>query len=182
MSDPEWVLPVRNMPRAGGAERAFLAQAEAHRPAPPNLWRRFRPWLIAMAVVVGTPVALVAIVVVVFFAWYYSVNTVNVSISLSYVSESGQTYSCTYDYTTPNNAPMPPDIAKQMNERDWSQTGQQIYEWAKTHPSGGADSTWSAAMDRYVSFPPWQLETDSGVTYALWSQARPGSNCEGGLR
>lgn len=41
--------------------------------------------------------------------------TTNVTISLSYVSDEGRTYSCTYDYRTPNRLPMPDAIAEQMN-------------------------------------------------------------------
>ena len=43
----------------------------------------------------------------------------------------GNTYSCTYDYRIPNSALVPDSIAAQMdsiaaqmNEHDWSQTGQ----------------------------------------------------------
>ena len=124
--------------------------------------------------------------------------TTNVTISLHYTGDDGRAYSCVYDYRTPNRLPMPPAIAEEMNARDWSQTGPRMYEWAKNHPAASwttqdefpaddprstrADATWGAAMEKFVRFPPWQVETDHGSEYALWSNARPGSNCEDGLR
>lgn len=124
--------------------------------------------------------------------------TTNVTISLSYVGDDGQTYSCTYDYSTPDRLPMPADIAESMNSRDWSQTGQDIYEWAKSHPaehwttedelpaddprSTRADASWGLAMEEFVTFPPWQIDAGDGDEYALWQEARAGSNCEDGLR
>lgn len=106
--------------------------------------------------------------------WY--LNT-NVSIPLSYVGDDGRTYSCTYDYRTLDRLPMPDAIAEEMNDRDWSETGQLIYEWAKAHP----DASWSLAVDRYIEFPPWTIETDNGSEYELWRETRAGSNCEDGL-
>ena len=124
--------------------------------------------------------------------------TTNVTIALSYVGDDGRTYSCTYDYRTSDRLPMPTDIAESMNERDWSQTGQLIYDWAKSHPaeswtteddlpsddprSTRADASWSLAMDRYVEFPPWLVDTENGSEYELWSEVRPGSTCVDGLR
>lgn len=161
--------------------------------APPRTrWRRGARWLIAFAVtalvIVGTLITMGQ------RPWL----TTNVTISLSYVGDDGQTYSCTYDYRTSKRLSMPADIAKGMNERDWSQTGQLVYEWAKSHPaehwttedelpaddpeSTRADASWGLAMDRYIKFPPWTIETDNGSEYELWTEARPGSNCEDGLR
>lgn len=124
--------------------------------------------------------------------------TTNVTISLSYVADDGQKYSCTYDYSTPDRLPMPADIAESMNSRDWSQTGQEIFEWAKSHPaehwttedelpaddpgSTRADATWGLAMEKYVTFPPWLIDAGDGEEYALWWEARAGSNCADGLR
>lgn len=107
--------------------------------------------------------------------------TTDVTISLSYVGDDGRLYACTYDYSTPDDARMPPAIAAQMNARDWSGTGQRIYEWAKSHRAAEG-STWGPAMDEFVRFPPWQVPTPTGSTYALWWEARPGSTCEDGLR
>ncbi len=33
-----------------------------------------------------------------------------------------------------------------------------------------------------LTFPPWTIETENGTEYALWWEARQGSNCEDGLR
>lgn len=163
--------------------------------SPPPRRRRGRPWLIAI-----TAIAAVVIVVIValFVIGRRPWLTTNVTISLSYVADDGQTYSCTYDYRTSERLPMPADIAESMNDRDWSQTGQLIYEWAKDHPaehwttddelpaddpgSTRADASWALAMDEYVEFPPWHIDTENGRDYELWSEARPGSNCEDGLR
>lgn len=119
----------------------------------------------------------------------------NVSIALRYVADDGRTYSCTYDYSTPDDIPMPASVARQMNEKDWSETGQLMYEWTRAHPTDSAQrelaaddpradpvATWSAAMDTFIVFPPWSVETDTGSTYVLRSEARDGSNCEEGLR
>lgn len=166
-------------------------------PPPSGLVRRRRGvrWLIALTatavVVIG---ALVAVIAIGQRPWL----TTDVTISLSYVGDDGRTYSCTYDYSTSERVRMPADIAESMNERDWSDTGQLIYDWAKDHPaehwttedelpaddpeSTRADASWSLAMDRYVEFPPWLIDTDDGGEYELWSRARPGSDCEDGLR
>lgn len=133
-----------------------------------------------IAVVAAFAIAVTAVNVVL-AAVRNSLYTTNVTVSLSYVGDDGRTYSCTWDYSTPNSAPMPAAIAQQMNERDWSQTGQRMYEWAKTHRAAES-STWGLAMDEFVRFPPWQVQTDTGSTHELWSKARPGSTCEDGLR
>ena len=162
---------------------------------PPRRLRSGARWLIAIAATAGVvSLALVAIFVMGQRPWL----TTNVTISLSYVGDDGKTYACTYDYRTPKRLPMPADIAKSMNERDWSRTGQLIYEWAKNHPaehwttedelpaddpeSTRADASWGLATERYITFPPWQIDTSNGREYELWSEARPGSNCEDGLR
>ncbi|WEK60725.1 MAG: hypothetical protein P0Y60_15700 [Candidatus Microbacterium colombiense] len=119
----------------------------------------------------------------------------NVTIPLHYVTDDGRTYSCTYDYSTPDDIPMPASVARQMNEKDWSRTGQLMYEWARAHPTDSAQrelaaddpaadpaATWSAATDMYIVFPPWSVETDTGEVYVLRSEARDGSDCEEGLR
>ena len=89
-------------------------------------------WLIALTatavVVIG---ALVAVIAIGQRPWL----TTDVTISLSYVGDDGRTYSCTYDYSTSERVRMPADIAESMNERDWSDTGQLIYDWAKDHPA-----------------------------------------------
>lgn len=159
----------------------------------PTPRRRLVRWLIVVA---GT--ALVVIVAMVALVSWRPGFTTNVTIPLSYVADDGQTYSCTYDYRTPDHLPMPADIAERMNARDWSRTGQDIYEWAKSHPaehwtteeelpaddpgSTRADASWSLAMDRYVRFPPWRIQTEDGEEYGLWWEQRRGSNCEDGLR
>ena len=33
-----------------------------------------------------------------------------------------------------------------------------------------------------LTFPPWTIETENGTEYALWWEARQGSNCQDGLR
>lgn len=143
--------------------------------------RRLTPWIItAIAIAVVPAVALAAVIATVDLVRDFS-YPVNVTISLSYVNDGGRTYTCTYDYSTPRSAPMPAGIAQQMNERDWSQTGQLMYEWAKTHRAA-AGSTWGLAMDEFVKFPPWSVHTESGSEYELWSRERPGGNCEDGLR
>ncbi|MDF2559276.1 MAG: hypothetical protein K0R99_722 [Microbacterium sp.] len=149
-------------------------------------------WIIGIAA--GALVVTVAAVVLVSRPGF----TTNVTISLSYLGDDGQTYSCTYDYSTPDRLPMPADIAESMNSRDWSRTGQDIYEWAKSHPaehwttedelpaddpgSTRADASWGLAMEKYVTFPPWLIDAGDGEEYALWWEARAGSNCEDGLR
>lgn len=154
--------------------------------------RRRGRWLIAI-----TTTAFVAIVATIALTQKFG-HTTNVTIALSYVGDDGRTYSCTYDYRTPNRLPMPATIAKSMNARDWTQTGQLIYEWAKSHPaeswttedeipadapdSTRADASWGLAMDRYVKFPPWLIDAGNGPEYELWWEARTGSNCEDGLR
>ena len=164
-------------------------------PRPPVRSRRRTGWLVAVIAVVVAAVLLVAA------AWVLGRRVdliTNVTIALSYVGDDGRTYSCTYDYRTPHRAPMPPEIAEEMNDRDWSQTGQLIYEWAKTHPaeswstedelpaddpgSTSADRSWALALDRFITFPPWTIETAEGPEYALWWEARRGSDCEDGLR
>lgn len=169
-----------------------------HDAAPPSrLVRRRRRvrWLIALTVTASVVIlALAAMIVIGQRPWLRP----DVTISLSYVGDDGRTYSCTYDYSTSERLRMPADIAEIMNERDWSQTGQLIYEWAKDHPaehwttedelpaddpdSTRADASWGLAMDRYVEFPPWLIDTDDGREYELWWRSRPGSNCEDGLR
>lgn len=149
-------------------------------------------WLIAASATV-----IVVIIAMIVSGQRFSLTT-NVTIALSYVGDDGRTYSCTYDYRTPDRLPMPADIAKSMNARDWSQTGQRIYEWAKSHPaeswtteselppddlrSTRADASWGLAMDQYVTFPPWTVDAGEGPEYELWQEARAGSNCEDGLR
>lgn len=124
--------------------------------------------------------------------------TTNVTIPLSYAGDDGKFYFCTYDYRTSARLAMPTDIAESMNEKDWSQTGQLIYEWAKAHPaehwtteeelpaddprSTRAEASWSLAMDRYVKFPPWTIDAGNGPEYELSWTAREWSNCEAGLR
>lgn len=152
-------------------------------------------WLLGSGAIVLVVLAVLVAVVVLLQRPGY---TTNVTIPLSYVADDGQTYSCTYDYRTPDQLPMPDDIAESMNARDWSRTGQDIYEWAKSHPaehwttedelpaddpgSTRAEASWSLAMDEYVTFPPWRIDTADGTEYALWWEARAGSNCEDGLR
>lgn len=159
---------------------------------PPTRRRRGTRWPIA-----ATVTALVIIVAMITIGQRFYLTT-NVTIALSYVGDDGRTYSCTYDYRTPDRLPMPTHIAKSMNERDWSQTGQLIYEWAKSHPaeswttedelpadsprSTRADASWGLAMDRYIEFPPWMIDAGDGAEYQLWTEARAGSNCEDGLR
>ncbi|SFR52533.1 hypothetical protein SAMN04488591_1730 [Microbacterium azadirachtae] len=150
-------------------------------PVAPGRTRRLRPWLIAVIAVVGAIAIAATAVSVALAVLRDSRYTTNVTLSLSYVGDDGQTYSCTYDYSTPNSAPMPPAVARQMNERDWSRTGQRMYEWAKTHRAAEG-STWGLAMDEFVRFPPWQVKTDTGSTHELWSRERPGGTCEDGLR
>ena len=143
--------------------------------------RRLMPWIImAIAIVVVPAVAIAAVIATMDLVRDFR-YPVNVTISLSYVSDSGRAYSCTYDYSTPKSAPMPADIAQQMNEQDWSQTGQLMYEWAKTHRAA-AGSTWGLAMDEFVRFPPWLVQTEDGSEYELWSRQRPGGDCEDGLQ
>ena len=93
---------------------------------------------------------------------------------------------------------MPAAVAENMNARDWSQTGQLMYEWAKTHPaeswttqdelpgddpqSTRADATWALAMVEYIEFPAWTVETAEGTEYELWWEVRDGGTCEEGLR
>ncbi|WP_136052237.1 hypothetical protein [Microbacterium sp. K36] len=168
--------------------------SSAHSPSARSRRRR-TGWLVAAIAVVVAAVLLTAA------AWVLGRRgdlATNVTIALSYVGDDGRTYSCTYDYRTPHHAPMPPEVAAEMNDRDWSQTGQLIYDWAKTHPaeswttedelpaddpgSTRADSSWALALDRYITFPPWTIETENGPEYALWWEARQGSNCEDGLR
>ncbi|KQR40058.1 hypothetical protein [Microbacterium sp. Leaf159] len=163
-------------------------------PAPP--WRRPRTgWLIAVAATVAVAMVVIGAMIVLGQRWWL---TTNVTIALSYVGDDGHEYSCTYDYGTSDRLPMPTDIAESMNERDWSQTGQLIYDWAKTHPaeswtteddlpaddprSTRADAAWNLAMERYVKFPPWLIETENGTEYELWWEVRPGSTCVDGLR
>lgn len=152
-------------------------------------------WLIAAIVVIATAMIAFGAMFMLGQRWY--LNT-NVTIPLSYVGDDGRTYSCTYDYRTSDRLPMPDAIAEEMNDRDWSETGQLIYEWAKNHPaeswttedelpaddpqSTRAESSWSLAKDRYIKFPPWLIDTEDGREYELWWDARPGSNCEDGLR
>lgn len=162
---------------------------------PPRRRRRGARWLIAITAIVAIAwVFVVALVVIGQRPWL----TTNVTIPLSYVGDDGRTYSCTYDYRTSERLPMPDDIAESMNERDWSQTGQLIYEWAKNHPaeswttedelpadapgSTRADASWNLAKDRYIEFPPWLIDTDDGREYELWWEVRPGSTCVDGLR
>ncbi|PMC01903.1 hypothetical protein CJ226_16560 [Microbacterium sp. UMB0228] len=45
-----------------------------------------------------------------------------------------------------------------------------------------ADSSWALALERFITFPPWTIETPEGPEYALWWEARQGSDCEDGLR
>ncbi|WP_439902157.1 hypothetical protein [Microbacterium azadirachtae] len=149
-------------------------------PVAPGRTRRLRPWLIAVIAVVGAIAIAATAVSVALAVLRDSRYTTNVTLSLSYVGDDGRTYSCTYDYSTPNSAPMPPAVARQMNERDWSRTGQRMYEWAKTHRAAEG-STWGLAMDEFVRFPPWQVKTDTGSTHELWSRERPGGTCEDGL-
>lgn len=127
--------------------------------------------------------------------WY--LNT-DVTIALSYVGDDGRTYSCVYDFRTSDRLRMPSDIADEMNGRDWSQTGQLIYEWAKAHPadsgvtddeppaddseSARASASWGLALEHFIEFPPWTIDTGDGPEYELWMEARPGGTCENGLR
>ncbi|MHC9046619.1 hypothetical protein ACYX8G_18705 [Microbacterium saperdae] len=167
----------------------------AHPSSPSERGRRLRRWLIAGA---ATAFVVIVALVAMFFMGQRSWLTTDVTISLSYVGDDGHTYSCTYDFRTSKRVPMPADIAEDMNERDWSQTGQLIYEWARSHPaeswttqdelpasdprSTRADASWSLAMDRYVRFPPWTVDAGNGPEYELWQEARAGSNCADGLR
>lgn len=161
--------------------------------------RRGRLWLIGTAIVAAVflvvllPSALNLFGVPLGPPIGYSTN---VTIALRYVADDGRTYACTYDYSTRDEAPMPPSVARQMNERDWSGVGQLVYDWAKSHPTDSSDrelsaddahradaaATWSVAMDRYIVFPHWSVQTESGSGYELRTQARPNSNCEEGLR
>lgn len=166
----------------------------ALQPSRPARTRRRTRWLIAVTAIAATALVVVALFVIGQRPWL----TTNVTISLNYVSDDGHTYSCTYDYRTSSRLPMPADIAESMNERDWSQTGQLIYDWAKSHPaeswttedelpaddprSTRADASWSLAKDRYVVFPPWTIDTGDGREYELWWEQRPGSDCADGLR
>jgi hypothetical protein len=163
--------------------------------SPPSRRQRRRRWLIAAItaafIIMGT---LVTMYVLGQRLWL----TTNVTISLSYVGDDGRTYACTYDYRTSGRLPMPSDIAESMNHRDWSHTGQLIYEWAKAHPaeswttqdelpaddprSSRAEASWGLAMDRYIEFPPWTVDAGDGPEYELWWEARAGNNCEDGLR
>ncbi|OZB80153.1 hypothetical protein [Microbacterium sp. 13-71-7] len=149
-------------------------------PTAPARRRRLKPWLIAVVAVAAALTIPVAAVNVILVGVRNSLYTTNVTISLSYVSDSGRTYSCAYDYSTPNSAPMPDAVATQMNQRDWSHTGQLMYEWSKAHRAA-AGSTWGLAMDEFVKFPAWRVDSSSGAGYELWSKAQPGSNCEDGL-
>lgn len=158
----------------------------------PTRRRRRARWLIGLAAI-----AFVIVVATIVLVQKLGITT-NVTISLSYVGDDGQTYSCVYDYSTPNRLPMPTDIAERMNSRDWSQTGQEMYEWAKSHPAGHwttedelpaddpgstrADASWALAMEKYVRFPPWRADAGNGDEYELWWEARAGSDCEDGLR
>lgn len=159
----------------------------------PQRRRRPRPgWLIA-AVLLAIVLAAGAILL-----FPRSPLSTNVTIPLSYIGDDGRTYSCTYDYRTSDRLAMPSPIASDMNARDWSQTGQLIYDWAKTHPADAwttqdelpaddpestrADASWALAMARYIDFPPWLIDTPDGQEYELWVEAREGSNCEDGLR
>ena len=200
MHDGSGVAPRRGRERGALAEThtyrslrkdALIAHHDPIQAEPTRRRRRLR-WLTGLA---ATAVLLLVAVAVLTQRFGY---TTNVTIPLSYVSDSGQTYSCTYDYRTPDRLPMPAAIAEQMNERDWSGTGQLIYDWAKTHPaehwtteedlpaddprSTRADASWGLAMDRYVTFPPWLVDGESGAEYELRWEARPGSDCEDGLR
>lgn len=161
---------------------------------PAQRGRRARRLIAAAAISLVAVAAIIATIPVVQRIGY----TTNVTIALSYVGDDGRSYSCTYDYRTPNRLPMPAAIAASMNGRDWSQTGQLIYEWAKSHPaeswttedelpaddsrSTRPDASWSLAMDRYIEFPTWTIDAGSGPEYELWWEVRAGSNCEDGLR
>ena len=162
---------------------------------PPVRRRRGTRWLIAAIVAVA--LAGVSLLTMFLLGQRLYLNT-DVTIALSYVGDDGRTYSCTYDYRTSDRLPMPTSTAESMNERDWSGTGQLIYEWAKSHPaeswtteddlpaddprSTRADASWSLAMDRYIQFPPWTVDTGEGPEYELWWEARAGSDCAEGLR
>lgn len=161
-------------------------------PSAPQARRRRARWLIACAVA-----AVVVVGALLVPALRLDLAT-NVTIALSYVGDDGRTYSCTYDYRTPHRLPMPASTAESMNERDWSRTGQLIYEWAKQHPAGAwttqdelpadhprstrAEASWALAMDRFVRFPPWTIDTGNGPEYELWWAARAGNTCADGLR
>lgn len=165
-------------------------------PAPVERARRTRRlwWLIAATASVVAIAIVGTIVVIGQRPWL----TTNVTIPLSYVGDDGKTYSCTYDYRTSDRVPMPSAVADNMNARDWSQTGQLMYEWAKTHPaeswttqdelptddpqSTRADATWALAMDEYIEFPAWTVDTAQGAEYELWWEVRDGSTCVDGLR
>jgi hypothetical protein len=171
--------------------------AEPTNPIPTtSVKRRGRRWFIGVSVVAVVFLAVALAMVSKMLGPPMPIGySTNVTIALRYVADDGRTYSCTYDYGTPDDAPMPASVARQMNEKDWSETGQLMYDWAKNHPTDSglrelaaddprpadAPATWSAAMDRYIVFPPWQVQTDSGSEYALRTQARYDSNCEEGL-
>ncbi|MFK4788219.1 hypothetical protein [Microbacterium sp. ZW T5_56] len=156
--------------------------------------RRRTWWLIAATANVIAIAIIGAIVIIGQRPWL----TTNVTIPISYVGDDGKTHSCTYDYRTSDRAPMPAAVAENMNARDWSQTGQLMYEWAKSHPaeswttqhelpaddpqSTRADASWALAMDEYIEFPAWTVETPEGTEYELWWEVRDGSTCEDGLR
>ena len=168
-----------------------------HSASPPvrTTHRRRRAWWLTAAIASAVVIAVVATM---FVLGQRPWLTTNVTIPLSYVGDDGKTYSCTYDYCTSQRLAMPTPVADNMNARDWSQTGQLIYEWAKTHPaeswttqdelpaddprSTRADASWALAMDEYIDFPPWQIETEHGSEYELWHEVRPGSTCVDGLR
>ncbi|WP_295033018.1 hypothetical protein [uncultured Microbacterium sp.] len=147
----------------------------------PEWWPGLRVGIWVVIIVLAVPVVFIDGIVVALVTLRNATYTTNVTISLSYLNDAGRTYSCTYDYSTPNDAPMPPAIARQMNNQDWSATGQQMYEWSKTHRAAEG-STWGLAMEEFVKFPGWQVDTPTGSTHELWWQERPGSNCEDGLR
>ncbi|MFJ2553065.1 hypothetical protein [Microbacterium sp. NPDC087591] len=159
----------------------------------PSPTRRRRAWWVVAIAATAAVITVAALALV-----HRPGFTTDVTIALSYVGDDGRTYSCTYDYKTPNRLRMPASIAESMNSRDWSQTGQLIYDWAKSHPaeswtteddlpaddprSTRADASWGLAMEQYVRFPPWTVDAGDGPEYELWWEARAGSDCEDGLR
>lgn len=123
----------------------------------------------------------------------WSVVRAEVTIALHYVGDDGRTYSCTSDYRGSKQVPIPDDIAASMNARDWSGTGQLVYEWAKAHPadawsmmdddprSARAEASWGLAMDQYVTFPHWEVDVGNGPEFTLIWDQRSGGNCADGL-
>ena len=86
----------------------------------PAWWPSLRVGIWVVVIVLAAPVIFIDGIVVTLVTLRNATYTTNVTISLSYLNDAGRTYSCTYDYSTPNDAPMPPTIARQMNNQDWS--------------------------------------------------------------